>query len=90
MLDSVAVTVMRPPFSSMLVDESASVAAGLSSSTMIRVTSAGAVMLPLATVAETVTVSSVLSASCRAVIVTVPVEVVAPAAKRSVLLVDRL
>ena len=55
---------------------------------MVSVTSAGAAMLPLATLAETVTVSSVLSASCCAVIVTVPVEDVAPAAKLSVLLVD--
>ena len=48
----------------MLVRESARVALGLSSSTMVRVTSAGAMMSPLATPADTVTVSSVLSASC--------------------------
>ena len=60
-----------------------------SSSMMVSVTAAGTVIAPLATMADTVTVSLSVSASCSAVIVTVPLEDVAPALKVSVLSVDR-
>ena len=91
--ESLAVTVVVPPFSAMALSVTASVTVGAaSSSRIVSVTLAGAAtpLFPL-TAAETVTCLSGASVvSLTAVTVTVPVLLVAPAAMVSVLALDKL
>ena len=88
--ETVAVTVLRPPFSAIESGFSTSVTAGVtagasSSSVIVSVASAGAVTPSAETVAETASVLSGASSSLStAVIVTSPVLVVVSAAKLSV------
>ena len=89
--DSVAVTVLDPPFSEIEDGLSTSVTVGVSSSAMVIVSLEGFETPPPLAVADTVT--NLFAANTElstAVIVTVPVLAVEPAAIDSVLFVDRL